>query len=279
MAIRKAADKKKTVKDDRSGKGDGNSDGKKHSWLHKLVLWVCIVLFVCLIAGIVFLLCQIPNGLMLKNPRMALYQIEVRSSNNYWHENKSRLWQICNLKTGQSLFSVDVGDVRRRLLALSSIEDASVQLSLPDMLIVDLSERVPVAVIGEDTFVDKNGICFKKEESSYSKQKKLFPVISGNVESGGNLSNNREVCAVLQLLAVADNHSNIKIHEVKIENRDLLIVKLTDQSSNRDFIFKFPTGKDFSSLFNRVNNILFDVSNRGENSSEFDLRYDNAAAY
>ena len=279
MAIRKNSGKKESIR--KNSRSENASEGNKSSFFHKLFVGVCILLAVVLIAGIVFLLWQIPNGLMFQNPRLRFYRMEVRSTGSYWqeNENKKKLREICGIREGDSVFSINVGDVRKKLLTLNGIEDVSVQLSLPDMLIVDLTERTPRAMIDEDTFIDEKGICFKREESSHAKQ--TFPYISGDFKKADDMSGDREVCKALELIAVANSDCHdVKIKKVTIKNKNLLIVDLDVRSgaNERSLRVKFPTDREFPPLFNKLNNLLFD-NNFPEISGELDLRYDDKASY
>ena len=277
MSISKNSGKKESTR--KSSRSENASDGKGSSFLHKLFIGMCIVFAVVLLAGIVFLLWQIPNGLMFQNPRLRFYRMEVRSNGRYWQENKNKLREICGIREGDSVFAINVGDVRQQLLELNGIEEASVQLSLPDMLIVDLTERTPRAMIDEDTFIDEKGICFKREESSFAKQ--TFPYIAGDFKKADDMSGDRGVCNALELIAVANRDCrDVAIKKVTIANKNLLIVDLDVRSgaNERALRVKFPTDREFPPLFNKLNNLLFE-NNFPEVAGELDLRYDDKASY
>lgn len=283
MAIKKSVGKKTSAKENNSRKSvssSGSDSGVKgRPWYRKLILWACIFLVIALVGGIGFLIWQIPNGLMFKNPRMRLYRIVVNTeksgNNSYWFEHRDELRDKCGVRIGQSMFSIDVGKVRQRLLKNSSLEDVSVQISLPDTIILSLKERTPRAVIGGDTFIDENGVCFKRAESSFAKM--TLPVISGKVNKSDNQKNEPSIRKALELIMVVNREysRDIDVKEVVIDGDNQLLVNVFHKRAARNIQVRFPVDREFLRLFNELNNLVLNYPD----VDAFDMRFEGKVYY
>ncbi|MBI3812965.1 MAG: FtsQ-type POTRA domain-containing protein, partial [Nitrospinae bacterium] len=73
---------------------------------------------------------------------------------------KDEVLSLCNIKTGQSIFSLRLDDIYKRLKGHPWIRDAVVKKELPDKLSIKISERVPAAVLKSKGIylVDNEGV-------------------------------------------------------------------------------------------------------------------------
>jgi POTRA domain, FtsQ-type len=72
-------------------------------------------------------------------------------------------------EVGRNLFTLSTAGMAERLRSLTTVRDASVEVSLPDTLRVRLEERVPIAVwvIGDTRFlIDKDRTAFARDDGT-----------------------------------------------------------------------------------------------------------------
>lgn len=93
---------------------------------------------------------------VIVSPAFRLKDVLVRGNRNVSDEEAVR---IAGVTVGESLLAMDLANIRRRLLAYPLVRGASVQRRLPSALVIDLEERVPVALVRSDRnfIVDRDG--------------------------------------------------------------------------------------------------------------------------
>ena len=171
MAVRKkstgtgtATEKSKKIPDDAAAARN-----------RKIVLFfVLLVVLLALITGLIWLGLKIPNVLFKENPRFVLKRLEVTSS-GYWHGRDREIAKRIGVNIGQPLFDINAGEVRKKALAVHSIDSCEVQVVLPDTLVLKLTERVPRAVLYPQTqmVVDEFGGAFIETKGLLSNAQKI----------------------------------------------------------------------------------------------------------
>jgi len=111
-----------------------------------------------------------------RNPHFELKNIEIHSDGRL---PPSELAEYANLKTGINLFDIDFEALRTNLESIPSVESVRIQRKLPDTLVVDVVERVPVAQVdwkwrAAPFLVDRNGVVLLATPSG-----KALPLITG----------------------------------------------------------------------------------------------------
>ncbi len=175
----------------RSDKTARNAVGKRpdgrRTMRHALVLLVGLVAVVALT---VFACRQGWEYLFRRNPRFGLIRIDIESS-GYWGKDAETRRLMASmvevsLKDGlppgvaATVFSGRLGDIRRALEAVPSIESASVERILPGVLRVRLVERTPRAFVNgpgslaNHLVIDDEG---RLMESRYCLNTSALPVI------------------------------------------------------------------------------------------------------
>jgi cell division protein FtsQ len=100
----------------------------------------------------------------------------------------------------RSVFSVPLGERRRRLLAIDWVEDATISRIWPDRLVVRVRERTPVAFVvmrGATLLVDSHGVLLEPPlEASFA-----FPVLRGLVEDESDAQRRERVRLMLRVQA------------------------------------------------------------------------------
>ena len=84
------------------------------------------------------------NETLLRNPRFTLQNIKVESVGML---SKSQIQSACEVPLGTSLLTLDLSEVRERLLTKPAIRSASVQRDFNGQLTVTVQQRKPVAWI------------------------------------------------------------------------------------------------------------------------------------
>jgi cell division septal protein FtsQ len=120
------------------------------------------------------------------NPEFAVGRFEYHSNGGIPARQAAA---AAGLRSDMNLMEVDPGEVRSRLLALPRVKDVRVERRLPDRLVIEVNERLPVAWMtsvehgrGNNIdqrsrlFVDRDGVVFKCEE--LLREYMMLPVIN-----------------------------------------------------------------------------------------------------
>ena len=267
MAIRKnnseSSSKNGAIRGGAAKKSGGRASAGS-SVLRKIFLTCSLLLLAALAGGVVFLLCLIPRELVFRNPRFKLYRIEVK--NGYWRGRNLELIQRLGIPLAANLFTLDVGKIRNKCLELGNVEDAGVQVVLPDMLVFEFKERVPRAVIDGDMFIDEKCVKFKRQESAQATY--VLPEIVGNS------SNKNAVQKAVELIMTATRECrDITIRQVNIvKPNELQVILCSDlYGRSKDLTVIFPTDRNFSELFNELQNVIYRIYQRPDFNGHISL--------
>jgi len=102
---------------------------------------------------------------------------------------------------GRSIFSVPLGERRRRLLAVDWVEEASISRVWPDRLVVRIRERAPVAFVyfrAGILLIDAHGVLLDPPQQGQP-VRFTFPVLSGVREEESESLREERVRAMLRL--------------------------------------------------------------------------------
>ena len=98
------------------------------------------------------------HSLLAENPRFEIRRLEFRSSGRL---SPDHLRQYAAVSEGLNLFAIDLAGIRDRLERVPLIGRAEVQRQLPDGLVVQVEERIPLARVqtkgGQALPVDRDG--------------------------------------------------------------------------------------------------------------------------
>lgn len=185
----------------------------KHSTLKRNIVRGLMGLFAILM--VVFL---------LNSPLLKIGYVKV-TGNTYLPRDE--VLQIARLKEPINIFAVQTDVEQNYLESDLRIESARVWRDFPNCLNIDITERVPMAVMNCDygyVAIDKNGVII----DTYRDIKKINkPIISGeilqNVYTGDNV-NDELVKRVLEYLGLLDQDSMKQVMQINISNKDNVIV-------------------------------------------------------
>lgn len=117
--------------------------------LHKFFL----VLILAAAAAIAWLVASMAGLTLLLGQQVAQaaaqagYQVDKVDVRGVERLNELKIYNIVLGRQGRSMTEVDLDEIRREVRALSWVEDARVSRQLPNMIVVDVVERTPHAVL------------------------------------------------------------------------------------------------------------------------------------
>ena len=112
---------------------------------------------------------------LVTTPYFALREVRVEGAS---HRSRDHYQAVAALEKGKNVLALDLGDVRRRLLAEPWVEEAVVVRRLPGRVDVTVREREPLAIVALDEpyLVTATGNVFKTVEADELVDR---PVITG----------------------------------------------------------------------------------------------------
>lgn len=266
MAL-KDSSKVKNGEKQAQGKSGGMSATDVSGRHRKALLILAFLVLLIVLSAAVWLLLLIPGQLTVGNPRFNLKNVYVPGV-GYWHNRGDELLSRLKIKKGTNLFDLNAGEIRKKLLELPNVENAEVQLVLPDMIVFNINERVPRAAIDRIAVIDEHGVIFKRSESLAADHRKLPQIV---MRSGGRKSLQQE--AVALIMTANRECKDIEIDRIILDNPSFMTVELTYRN-DRQWVVKFPfTPDEFGSLFNKLQNAILHCALNRENPIGFDLRF------
>lgn len=189
----------------------------------KFILALCLLLII--FAGLWALLVWLERALFSHNPHFVLRGVET-SSRGYWNGRNRLIESQLDLRLDRdNLFELDLKQLRHKLVAISNIKDASVERVLPDLLRIQLEERIPRAVVKgrpEPVVIDESTVIMPMEY--YRSLAKTLPQVGGldqlELIPGNDIP---EVQPAMDLLMVAVMYfPEFRIHNIWVSNPDKL---------------------------------------------------------
>jgi cell division septal protein FtsQ len=108
------------------------------------ILLMSIVVLAVLGFGFYWLTKFAANRFFYDNPNFAITQIEVETDG---HLTRDQIVKLANIRSGQSVFAVNLQEIKRDLELDPLIERAEVGRELPNRIVILVTERVPLAMI------------------------------------------------------------------------------------------------------------------------------------
>lgn len=147
---------------------------------------------------------RLGRWLFTENDRYILRTLDLASDGRM---QPGHIREYARLETGVNLFALDLDQVRRELESVPVVSQVTVQRVLPDTLRIRVSERIPVARLGEEQAghplaVDREGVVLGP--SSLSDR---LPVITGYRARGlrpGSRAEGADLRTALELLAMCE---------------------------------------------------------------------------
>lgn len=192
-----------------------------------------VALILVALAGIVWAVLlgvsRAGDRLFSGNDRFVIQQIDVSSTGTL---SSAHLRQYAKVSEGQNLFAVNISQIARNLERTPRVRRAEVWRKLPDTLVINVQERIPIALIKEGAYgrpmpVDSDGHILDPNVG------KGLPLISGVGESGlapGSVIRDEktlDALRALELCGQARLNALLKVQSIKVDNPDFLELRLT----------------------------------------------------
>ena len=238
---------------------------------------IALFLLMAVAAALIFGLIALNRVFFTSNPRFLLREVSVQSE-GYWRDRASALSSRLGIHLGDNLFTIDPGELRRRLAAIPNVEHCEVTRVLPDTLHLRIVERIPRAILsspGGRFVVDENAVVIPRRESMADSLPQL-PVIFGfqsrTIEPGQKLE---ELAPALELIMQATlNFPDIRIMAVDMRKpgKTTISMRFRDQKVCRAMI---PTkDRDVNMLLTALQSAILHAERRGDTRGIFDLSFD-----
>lgn len=211
-------------------------DSKKRLSLKQVFIWgfrTFVIILLCISLGSVV---YVTLDFLLRSPKFNLAIREIRGLRNV-PENQILMKLKAVEDQNRNVISLDLDEIRRSLEQIPWIRSVVVRRVLPDKLIIEVTERVPIAFARVDhaTFlVDDQGVLLESD-SEYPHEFD-FPVITGleaGVEAEALVRNKKRVTLYQKLIQALDGNGaglSKDLSEVRLQDPGSLAVLLNDDS-------------------------------------------------
>ena len=174
---------------------------------------------------------------------------------------------------GDNLFAIDIMALRNQILKQYVVREATVQRVLPDTLVIDVSERIPIARLGPRsksyTFdIDREGYLLGRSSQSSAQLPRIVGIDPHVARENGKISSGMAQYA-LRTLDLIDRMPGVArlvdIESIGVGHPDYLQMNL----HTGEFVLLSPP--DLRTKLMKLAKILEDAADRGEKFKDLDL--------
>lgn len=186
----------------------------RRQWARRWLAWrpvLAVLLVVGLVAGLVWL--------VFFSAYLSVQGVDVRGASLL---RAAQVRDAAAVPEGQALARVDLERVRARVEALAPVASADVSREWPDQVRIDVTERVPVAVVeisGQLQGMDADGVVFR----SYDAPPPDLPRVQTGADTGSDALG--EAASVVS--ALPDDLAS-KVDHVQVDTVDQISLVLRD---------------------------------------------------
>jgi len=240
------------------------------------------------VSGIVFALAAVGalfwwvhHALFQGNPNLTLKKVVVRSV-GWWRGRSDDVARIARLKPGdQNIFSIDLSKVRSDVLAKPSVKSVRVSRILPDILVVDIVERVPRAFVyfqGNAEVLDDDCVVMTTDECVDVSPR--LPVVTGFRAGKDDLLPGRVAKAALPAVELlddlADHYPDLEVRRVSLSNPEYFALRAFYPGIRGEFDLYLDRAK-LSSKLVKLGGVLSNTAKLRPNAKVVDMRCDSQA--
>ncbi|MGE4565268.1 MAG: cell division protein FtsQ/DivIB [Victivallaceae bacterium] len=240
-----------------------------------LLLFVLLFIITLVVTGFIFL----SRTLFTENDRFILRNFELTGrAPGYWSGRSAELARRLELKVGSdNIFQLKLADLRRKLLAIPSIESCTVRRVMPDTIKVELIERIPRASINNprsEWVIDSEGIIMSRFESmQIPTQLPVFSGFAANEQPEVGKVFAPALPAVKLLMNTIRNYPDISIIYVNSNKAGKLEFSMRFQNQ-RIYRATFPAKSDAGYLLRMLQSAIISARIAGDTRTNFDLSFD-----
>jgi cell division protein FtsQ len=202
--------------------------------------------------------------------RSAIFSVRVIEMNPCDHVSKDEISGMLKGVARGNIWSLSREEIGRRILAHPFVREVTVRKAFPDMLIVRIEEREPVAMINLDAlyYVDEQGSIFKRLTAYDAKN---LPILTGF--SRGDLAA-KDPVTIRNLKKTIDL---LHYAEASVLRRNISEVHFDAQDGytlvTRDFGLQLKIGTmEFSKAMQRVEEAMPKLASLGQSKGVVDLK-------
>ena len=185
-----------------------------------------------------------------------IHEIQIKGDFNY--SNQKKINNYLNSFVGSKLFEIDLRELKSKLEAHIWIKNAQVMREPPDLLIVKLSEYIPLFLWNKEFYIDKDGVLFNANT----------PIID-NIPNINSDSRNHQIMYNLynNLIEIFKN-TGFEITSIS-KNDDMLKISTT----NMKFLVRYSVYKEKLEEFVSVYDQFIEAKSLHGGNKTIDLRY------
>lgn len=221
-----------------------------------------------------------------ENPRMSLRRVQIVSGGywngkGYWNNRENELLRRLGVRRGMPLFGIDPGVMRVRLEHIPCVESARVYRVPPDTLKLELTERMPRAVLfdrASPLVADEKCVVIERRESLVANGRWDLPLISGvSLKYQPGQRDPRLAPAMELIMNTVSRHHNFKIREVAFSSPERMECFFNYGSGRTIYRAVFPVRRydnRIGGLLLALESALIEVRRSGEDKRNFNLSFD-----
>ncbi len=181
------------------------------------------VLVIALVVLLGFGIRWVSGALFWNNGRYEIKYLVIRGGRAI---KEARIREYTGISEGTNLFAVNISDVRKELNTVPNIRDIEIARILPDTMVINVSERMPMARVGfRGAYpIDEDGYVFVAR-----RKMRGLPFILGDEARElrpGQRAPSR-VGAALKVIQMCDRHDiSLDVSSIETDNEDYLTVRL-----------------------------------------------------
>ena len=224
----------------------------------------------CIVLIIYFLVVKVGSAINL--PEIPVKE-EIKFE-GIGHLDRARLLKKINVKKGDNLLSLDLKEIRKRLLSEPYVKDADVRRNFySGLLVIRLKLREPVALVnyGGIYGVDEEGVLlWKIREADFCD----FPLINGvrvrGIKPGGkiNCKGMERALSVLKYVSLSGLESIVPLSEINVRDSRSVVLCVGKEGT------QIRLGHDrLREKINEAVKILAGIKSKGEEAEYIDFRF------
>ena len=213
------------------------------------------------------------------NERLTLRRLQV-ASRGYWNGREAELMRRLELKNGTPLFALDPKAIREKLERIPCVESARVHRIPPDTLSVELTERIPRALLGAPgslLVADENAVVMTRRESLAEGGKLALPVITGVPLSGmrPGTADRRLLPALDLIMLTLRRYPMFHISTVSMNSQDSMVCYFLYRGGRSYYRAVLPVrSRGLEFLLSALESAIIEVRRSGDAQRNFNLSYD-----
>ncbi|MGE5592517.1 MAG: cell division protein FtsQ/DivIB [Betaproteobacteria bacterium] len=207
----------------------------------------------------------------LRSPYFHIQHIDVRGLTNLSTEE---VVVACGLAEDENIFDVDLRAITTRLKAIPRVDKVQVSRRLPSTIVIDVRERLPVAVIpyaGYFVEIDAAGLAIDLEETYRGRELPLVTGLALRSVKVGHPVDAPEISSALTLIAALPASVLQQVSEVNFSSSRGFCLYM---QSGTQVIVGVGTGEELRSRATVLDALLARLEQEGTHATYIDVRFE-----